>query len=317
MIDLGNISGDIDVYVPQDVGRRFWLSMQTPGGAWVYLTDSGQYTISATDSRVQVINNAGNATLIAADQQSTRSIPVGQKGILSASGGDITLVPGYNDLLQNSIFDTGDVGAWGCAPGPYDQPPQSHDGIEAIDGLSALRLVRDDTEAHGEIFCTQTFGPVGQVGLDVSGYSYLELKITFYVNYQSLDLCGTKGSECPLTVRLNYIDNSSADGELRNWIHGFYTRSDSQLNYPTRCDSCILDHELVNSKAWYTYDSGNLLSQISTNQEPRQLNNIQFYASGHRFDVYISSVLLLAGQASSEVSTDSVSSQPTEQGGSP
>src|SRR5262249_38718521 len=128
--------------------------------------------------------------------------------------------------------------------------------------------------------------------------------------------CGFQGSECPLMVRLNYIDNSSTDGELRNWIHGFYTRLDSQLGYPTRCNSCSLEHESVYSKSWYTYDSGNLLSQIPTDQEPRLLNNIQFYASGHRYDVYVSDVALLAGQVSSEASTDAVSSQPTDESGS-
>lgn len=83
------------------------------------------------------------------------------------------------------------------------------------------------------------------------------------------------------------------------WFHGFYAVPLlAEQGYPLRCSSCAQDHEAINEKAWYTYDSGNLISVFPPDQRPDSIVGIWFYASGHQYDVYVSEVSLLAGRIS-------------------
>ena len=54
---------------------------------------------------------------------------------------------------------------------------------------------------------------------DVTDYSSLRLLVTLQIASQSLDVCGNRGSECPLTIQLDYEDQN---GAARSWQQGFY-----------------------------------------------------------------------------------------------
>jgi hypothetical protein len=118
------------------------------------------------------------------------------------------------------------------------------------------------------------------------------LRATFNIQYQSLAVCGQKGSECPLMLQIDYRDEN---GVGQRWFHGFYAAENEQLNYPLSCDSCASEHEHVNEKVWYTYDSGNLFNLFPPGKRPVAISNVQFYASGHQYDVYVGEVALLGG----------------------
>jgi hypothetical protein len=167
--------------------------------------------------------------------------------------------------------------------------------LEINDGRRVLRLVRgDNATSNGETRCLTYFG---QNGLDVSGYTYLEIRATFKINYQSLNACGIFGSECPLMLRMDYIDEGGVE---RRWFHGFYSLLDLQLNYPLSCNSCRQEHDQINEKTWYTYQTGNLFALLGPDQKPKTIVNVQFYASGHQYDVFVGEVSLLAGQGSGD-----------------
>jgi hypothetical protein len=141
----------------------------------------------------------------------------------------------------------------------------------------------------------------GQAGVEISEdiYDFLALRATFYVDFQSLAGCGTRGSECPLMLRMDYID---VEGEARQWFHGFYAREEG--DYPVRCSTCSQDHDQLNEKAWYTYESPNLLSFFKPEPDeafvpdltPRTIVALWIYASGHQYDVWIDEVALIAAQ---------------------
>jgi hypothetical protein len=46
---------------------------------------------------------------------------------------------------------------------------------------------------------------------------------------------------------------------------------------------------------WYTYDSGNWFNLLPPGKRPVAISNVQFYASGHQYDVYVGEVALLGG----------------------
>ena len=154
--------------------------------------------------------------------------------------------------------------------------------------------------------CIQNFVSEGSNAFDVSQFDYLAMRTTLLVNFQSVSKCGIAGSECPLMLRIDYI---TAEGTPRQWFQGFYTVDDPQYaDYPPTCDSCLREHVKINEKTWYTFETGNLFTLLPTDWRPGAILNVQFYASGHQYDVYLGEMSLVVGQ------TDSVQSNNTEEG---
>ena len=55
---------------------------------------------------------------------------------------------------------------------------------------------------------------------------------------------------------------------------------------------CIRDR--INGNAWYTYDTGDMLNDWQENLRPGLIKEIEFYSSGHEYDVSLNEVALLA-----------------------
>ena len=94
-----------------------------------------------------------------------------------------------------------------------------------------------------------------------------------------------------MMIRMQYVD---VQGVEREFIQGFYAFHDASLSYPLTCDSCRAEHERVNLRTWYTYESGNLLTNLPQEQRPAMIRQIRIYASGHGYRTYVTEVELLA-----------------------
>ncbi len=303
VIDLANISGEFDVVIAENVDRNVLLYLQTGTGVKprVNLQGAGHYLVDSTENRLRVFNLRGNAFLLP-DEAHGYSIPAGQQGVFYTDSNSVEIKAGYINLLKNSNFEllnenvnntTELLSGWLCSNDPEDNPPGSYRS-QMYEGRMTLRLERyQGATTHGRTFCSQSFG---STALDVKSLEYLALRATFYIHHQSLAVCGFQGSECPLMLRVDYRD---AQGEARQWFHGFYTRMDPQMSHPLRCLSCSQEHELINANSWYTYDSGNLLNLFpadetqAVSQQISEIIGIWFYASGHEYDVQLSEVALL------------------------
>jgi len=295
-IVLRDFSGKLDILVLNT--PNLLMEIHTPRGEQIFITSKGRYSIDASDTRVKVITHDGEAILFAPLRENNRVIPEGMEGVLFAGRNEPVISPTRPNLLENSIFVL-DVpiaeqannlpGRWGCT-NLQDAAPRGNYLIDTLEGRSALRLVRaDNANSHGETKCQQRFS---EVGLDVTGYTFLQLETTFLVNYQSLSECGIRGSECPMMVRISYEDTN---GVKQAWIQGFYYASNPSSNYPSRCDTCSQDHRQINEKVWYTFETGNLFSVISSTVRPARITAIEFYSSGHQYDLLVSEVALFAG----------------------
>ncbi|MBI5669783.1 MAG: hypothetical protein HZC41_17435 [Chloroflexi bacterium] len=303
-IEVENFTGDVDVFVDRNLERNFRLVINVPPGIRIDLGGSGQYTVSARGSQTRVYNQDGQAVIIPADPNNGRDIPAGSQGIVFAAQPTIVaLGPAFVNLLQNSTFqdtidvpsDSGDLQpvttVWRCT-NQQDSPPRGSYRTERKDGRVVLRFVRaDNATSHGETRCLSYFD---QNGRDVSSYDFLEVRASFNINYQSLPACGREGSECPLMLQVDYIDQN---GRPQTWYHGFYYLP-QQEGFPLSCSSCRQEHDRINEKSWYTYESGNLFALLGPSQIPKAILNVQFYASGHQYDVSVGEVSLLAGRLS-------------------
>jgi hypothetical protein len=302
VVDLRDLLGEVDIFVTNRLPRGFQLDIYTPEGAWVSLNRSGQYVVSATNNQVRVINRDGEVILFAPNTDINRSIPPATQASLAYGNSEIVLSPSFVELLTNPTFEDvlppENLGnnlpvGWACT-NSQNQLPRGSYRSEIYDGRLALRLVRGEgASSHGETRCVQPFQPA-QVGLDIRNYNYLALRTTFFVKYQSLNACGERGSECPLMLRMDYRDVDGNDNKW--WIHGFYSKDDPQSSAPLSCDTCRENHDSIYSNAWYTFESGNILTLFPPNEpKPGWILNVTFYASGHQYDVFVSEVSLLAG----------------------
>lgn len=306
-VDLRDVSGRFDITVVPDLGRDVLVSLRSTQGVLISLNESGSYIVNTSNTRVQVYNRSGMAVLVPAGSQVGHVVPMAGQGVVDTETNSFASKQGFTELLQNGNFaqinpsvSSGDaqelLTGWVCNNDPNDSPPGSYRS-QMVDGVMMLRLERfGDATTHGRTSCVQTFGQTG-LNLPARGFDYLALRATFSIHFQSLNACGIEGSECPLMLRVDYIDQN---GQAQKWYHGFFAVNDEQLLYPLQCNSCRQAHEFINPKTWYTFDSANLFALLPPDQRPVEIVAVWFYASGHQFDVQVSEIALLGGQVSPE-----------------
>jgi hypothetical protein len=301
---LRDASGSFDVTIAPDLPREAVVTIRTAAGDYAMLTASGRYEVRVTDAHLIVTNYNGEAALYARDGSVDQVVGRGQRGALAADTLLPTLGSAHVDLIGASemsaenvtLFDgsTASVrpGTWVCS-NSANAGPLGQTRLATLEGRGALHLVRGTgTTTHGESVCAMNLGADAQ-GLDVREYDYLGLRVVFRIEGHSLSTCGTLGSECPMMLRLEYVPVSGA--RARSWVHGFYAFFDPMLTYPLVCDSCTQEHEFVNAGTWYSYRSENLLSLLPPELHPGSILAVRFIASGHDYDVYVSSLEFYAG----------------------
>ena len=316
-IDLTDVDGEFDVYIPHGLDRNLDITLQVnrpTGPVVIYLNGGGNYSVSATASEVSVFNRDGQRAVVTAPGVANRLVPNGERALVNfeADAAEVTsaLVP--VNFLQPANFQSTDIDQltgpgdlllsdliwpWQC--GNDGSQPQGRFEFALPDGRPALRLVRGEgATSNGRVTCSQAPGP-SQTGRDVTMYSSMTFKMAFYIEGQSVMQCGIEGSECPLTLTFDYIYHETLDdGTVRErpekWYHGFYVQPDPNRSLPVRCLSCQVDHDYVYPGTWYTYESPNLFSLFPENQRPVSLLRVGFYASGHEYDVYVGDMALYA-----------------------
>lgn len=306
---LAGVNGRLEVSVSSSLKREIRLDIEGPMGK-VRIGESGRYLIDSTPTSFQISALSGSATLLTRNGSRTQHIAASFQGKLDASG-TFQVEPGPVELLPNSTFervgptpgelnpngtvdqiDTADWPIeWSCytlSDAPTD--PEGEFRFTTSGGSPVIHITRphEPEPSHGQTGCIQYLA--GPDGLNVLKYNSLRLRATMQVNYQQLSACGDKGSECPVMLHMTYWDINS---NWREWYHGFYAEFTPNLG-STRCDSCLEEHVRINKGGWYVYESGNLLTDLPQDIRPGSIISVEFYVSGHGYDVMLNEVSLLA-----------------------
>ena len=303
MIDVSSLSGNADVDIVPELTRSILFDVSSSGG-FVRMDSTGLYALTGGDESVAIFNRAGETVVVNQAAQS-RSVPAGMQGLLNDEDGLITLSVPMINILPDGRFDTFNPAnnelssAWGCYSqrDDPDSPPGEY-RREIVNGRSVMHIVRasqpdQSARNHAQTGCLQYLNTVS-TPLPVTTFNYLEIQATMMIRWQPdmLNACGQRGSECPVMVVMKYVDGS---GTEREWRHGFYSRYEQSVGWPLRCDTCAQDHERLNQDTWFTYTSGNLMQLLPEDQRPAAISSIEFYASGHEYEVLISEIALMAG----------------------
>jgi hypothetical protein len=259
--DFDDVYGEFDIFVADGADRPILINFRTTLGPSARLISGGHYTLIAAGQRVQVVNYSGDAVLIGAERRS-QSISAGQTATVQVGTNEFTLLSHVDSLgdmgfTPNNVLDINaapeqvDSQVWVCN-NTVDNPdePMGSIGLTMVEGRPALRLFRgDNAESHGATQCWHGLG-ISTAGLDVSSFGSVSIRATFRIVNQTLSACGTAGSECPLTLAMDYIPENG--GQPVKWYHGFYAFVDPNRVFPLRCDTCSEQHEQINPGVWYT-----------------------------------------------------------------
>jgi hypothetical protein len=180
---------------------------------------------------------------------------------------------------------------WIIFPWNVEQAGQSAGQVRVLDEGGEPRLnISRQGEGHADVQVRQA------INQDVAEIESLRLQVTFRILNQSLEVCGIVGSECPLFLRINYVDGG---GSSNTWQHGFYVLGVPTDSQPDFCKHCFMvqdTHEkllVMGQEYFYDVELGEEIARQG-NIPPRFIESIILVASGHSFEIEVVDIALLA-----------------------
>jgi len=265
-------SGRVRVTVIPAGGRSTQVQVRTPH--MVATLNEGSFETRVRLSFSELVARAGEATVVTS--AGDEAVLVASQRALARSGPEsLAILPAERNLLVNGDFRAPLEQGWEVYYKDVQFEPAGTVTVEDFGGRRVARFSRSG-EGHSEVGIRQ------QVDYDVRDFSSLTLHLNVMVLGQSLPGCGSRGSECPILVRIDYKDIEGTD---RTWYHGFYSVEKAPEDWLYPWD------ERIPPRIWYTYDSGNLVEEFDV--PPARIKTVWIYASGWSFDAMVTEVELL------------------------
>jgi hypothetical protein len=268
---------------PADDGRPVQVRVRTDHGQ-IQLSE-GSYAIEVTIRQTVATVRSGQANVRVGDDE----LELGdeQRAVASREDGLDGPLPAERNLIVNGHFGQGIDAGWTMLISPQDSSAQA--GMDNGDEGQPVVRFRHEQPQPSEVGLIQTLNH------NVKDLDSLVLHLKVRVNYHSLSVCGSLGSECPVMVRVDYIDRN---GDGQQWVHGFYSAEDPSIALPYYCTTCpdpsSGNHNRVPEGAWFLYDSPNLMQILPLELQPATIQSVRVYASGHSYDSEVTDVELLA-----------------------
>ncbi len=284
-LDLGRIR----LTVPEFGDRPSEIIIATPQSN-ITIQAAGQYTIIVNNEETQATVQSGGLTVTAVDSIASLSLAANERGVVPTGSGPIGPLETERNLIVNGDFNQ-ELNRWTIVPWSVERADQPAGQLRVLDAGDEPRLnISRQGIGHADVLVRQS------INQDVAEIESLKLVVTFRILNQSLEVCGIDGSECPLFIRVNYVDGS---GFSNTWQNGFYAVGEPiPAVQPDVCTTCAMvqnTHERVTlgQEAFYDVD---LRAEIARQGRipPRFIESIILVSSGHSFEVEIVDIALLA-----------------------
>ncbi len=267
-------------------GRAAVLRVQTPHGA--IDMEEGNYVLSVEPGQTNFSVRAGKARIPDPETAEIFVLTNLQRTTLT-SGGLTEITIGERDLLQNRN-------------GNFEAPLEDYWTPYNLVGVAgeeegSVRRVQVGDDRHIVIFTRagQNFAETGitqQINQDIHEVRSLRVRARLRIDAQTVGVCGSLGTECPVMLRITFIDQGS--GAAREWLQGFYAVQGSDKPV---CQSCEWQAEHIRVAqlgSWYDYESPDLLPLLkSRGINPAAVATMQAYASGHTYSAAIDEIEIL------------------------
>ena len=279
-------NGRLHLNIPDGNDRQFEFTLTVSHGR-IEITEQGIYSVSTSNDETQISVLEGHATVW--ENDSPLNLAADQRAVLSTNSPIRGPLDTEQNLIANGDFSSGFEQWVALAPNIEisDQPTVETTIVELSDEPAAS--FKRTGIGHADAGLRQI------VDKDVTDFQNLRLLLSMLISEQSLGVCGQQGSECPLIVRLEYVDTNGVD---QVWQQGFFSNGTVGPSTPDVCVACpppLNVHNQVPFQQLVFYESDNLMERLGLLAIlPRQIKTITVTASGHTFDTSILDVALLA-----------------------
>jgi hypothetical protein len=282
-------SGRLRVNLLEPAGETspLTINFSTPQGT-ITISEPGQYAIEVNNQATQVNVHEGIADIMAQDE--SLALKAGERAEIPTESKPRGPLDPERNLIKNGDFSQGFQNwaeyTWLVE---LEDQPSGRTLATRSSGEPILRFERSGI-GHADARVTQSLNQ------SVSDFEMLRLMITLRILEQSLGVCGIQGSECPLFVRVNYIDEN---GVSQTWQQGFFAAGEvDDNNTPGACVSCALiqkNHERaqLGQEFFFEIDLREELARQGASL-PRQIESISLIASGHSFITDVIDIALIA-----------------------
>jgi hypothetical protein len=279
-------SGRLRLALLESTDRPLIITLTTPQGE-VTISEPGQYSLEVNNVETQVAVQEGRASLRARGK--TLNLLVNQRAEIPTGAEPVGPLDTERNLVQNGDFNDG-LDKWRLFVWNVElaDQPKGETEVRSVAGDPALYFIRQG-EGHADVRVRQV------INQDVTDFASLQLFLTFRIISQSLGVCGVQGSECPLFVRIDYVDQS---GVARVWQHGFYAVGEVADDTPDACLFCAVvqsAHERV-IPGQITFYETDLQAELARQgvPPPRFIESVSLVASGHTFEAEVLDLALMA-----------------------
>ncbi len=285
-LDMVMDSGRIRLTVLEEAERPLNIHFSTPQGD-VVINEPGEYSLGVNNQATQIAVLEGTAVVTAIEESLT--LEPNQRAEIPTGKMPVGPLAPERNLIKNGDFSEGFQNwseyAWRVE---LEDQPKGETEITMIDGEPILRFLRGGS-GHADAQVRQS------INQNVTDYETIRVLVTLRILDQSLGVCGIQGSECPLFLRIEYIDEN---GTNQVWQHGFYAQGTVDDNLtPEACVSCAViqsDHTRVPLAQDFFYEA-NLREEMARQgtAAPSFIKNISLVVSGHSFITEIVDVALV------------------------
>lgn len=279
--------GGARVSISPGQARPIDLRIRTRFGETL-LDSAGTYLIEIEDGSAQVSVSEGVVRLTCGSDR--LAIESGQDGTLRAEGcSRLEGAQRGRDILRNGDFRQPLTTTWQLEARTTPGYPEGFIETVNSDGQRAARFLRTANQ-WGLNSIDQT------LDVNIRDEPTVTLRLEVRIDYQRLVVCGSRGTECPIMVRIEFEDH---DGQRREWLQGFYAQATDDPSVPKGCSpECKEVYEpswqYVAPLQWEPYESPNLIEAMNAaGFQPRTITSISIYASGHSYAALIRNVQLL------------------------
>lgn len=285
-VDVTLTNGRLRLIVPEFEERPLRASVHTPHGQ-IQVDKPGQYAFHVINEETQVTVQEGQAVLLG--EGDPMLLVAAERAVLRLEGAPVGPLPPQRNLIQNGDFrqrwEHWVRLAWNVEHA--DQPDGTLDIVQTA-GQAGLRASRAG-QGHADVGIRQV------INQDVTDYETLLFEIDLRILEQTLGVCGTVGSECPVMVFIEYED---VNGNAQVWHQGFFAAGQiGQQGTPDVCMSCSpprLEHYQV-PPGQFAFYRADLIAELQRKgiPPPRRIKSIRLIASGHGFTVEVLNVGLI------------------------
>jgi len=291
-IHLTLSSGRARATVGVEITRAVEIRIDSDPGASTLLDDPGSNATVQVDTTTTTVTVRDGAATVTAQGKSVVLVKDKRLEVVPDSTPGDPLAAEQN-LVRNGDFTMPLTDTWRLDTRPPFDPNEAVGSADVTtDGAQHVIHISRSGVNWGHVGRTQ------DINSDVQGLTSLRLSMDIQVDDQDVHNCGLQGTECPLMVKITYVD---VGGGAHEWLQGFYEYFDPNpqagLTFCLTCYPVQYKHMSWPQGEWQNYTSDDLLQIFAVGgTQPATIKSITIYGEGHSFESQFADVQLLANE---------------------